>query len=256
MSFMKKTLISAALLLPFTLQAEAVSDAEADYLAGSLCALSQRMAKDYIAVGADIRPDKAMKDLDESVAQFEQTMLTLSDYTAAHKLTKEMDALSVAWAKYRVDLLSTPAKDKAGPLLHEAEDVLKLCNKAVAAITQQSKSPYAKQIELSEDETTLAQKIARDYFALYWQVDNEEIRKDFQQSVAEFEKILAELKTSKKNSGEIQAALERVESQWKFSKSGFALDGSGHYVPTVIAVTTDSMYNKMSDIAELYEKQP
>lgn len=42
--------------------AESISAAKAEFYAGSLCMLSQRMAKDYFAIGADIRPEVAMQD--------------------------------------------------------------------------------------------------------------------------------------------------------------------------------------------------
>ena len=59
MKLLQKTLLPLALLMPSFAFAETVSNAEAEYMSGSLCTLSQRMAKDYLAIGADIRQEKA-----------------------------------------------------------------------------------------------------------------------------------------------------------------------------------------------------
>ncbi|MAD47024.1 MAG: hypothetical protein CMI02_02890 [Oceanospirillaceae bacterium] len=253
MNVLKKTLLSASLMLPLMTNAETISDAEAEYLSGSLCTLSQRMAKDYIAIGADIRPDKAQKDLDETIALFEQRFQMLMEYAETHRMKKEFQIMADSWLKYRTDVLGKPEREAAKILIKDSEALLDACNKVVAAITSQSGSAIAPLIELSEQETTLAQKIARDYFALYWHVDDDNLKQDFEQSVQDFDQNLQKLIKANQNTAEIKTLLSKVESQWKFSNSGFQLDESGRYVPTVISVTTDSIYKKMEDIAIQYE---
>ena len=253
MNLLQKTLLPFAFVMPSLAMAETVSTAEAEYISGSLCSLSQRMAKDYIAIGADIRTDKAQRDLDETVATFEQRFQLLMEYTESHNLNREFKTLADTWLKYRTDVLGQPEKEAAKVLIKDSEQLLKACNQVVAAITKQSGSSVAALIAISEQETTLAQKIARDYFALYWHVDDANLKNDFQQSVKYFDENLKKLMTANQNSAEIQTLLSKVESQWKFSNSGFQLDESGRYVPTVISVTTESIYKKMEDVALKYE---
>ena len=216
MKLLQKTLLPLALLMPSFAFAETVSNAEAEYMSGSLCTLSQRMAKDYLAIGADIRQEKAQRDLDETVATFEQRFQLLMDYTESHNLNREFKTLADTWLKYRTDVIGKPEKEAAKVLIKDSEQLLKACNQVVAAITKQSGSAVAPLIALSEQETTLAQKIARDYFALYWHVDDANLKSDFQQSVKYFDDNLKKLITANQNSAEIQTLLSKVESQWKF----------------------------------------
>jgi len=253
MKAITRTLLSVALLAPFSSQAETISNGEAEYLSGSLCTLSQRMAKDYIAIGADIRPDKAQKDLDEALALFEERFQLLMEFSEKNSIAKEFKTMADHWVKYRSDVLAKPDRAAAVTLISDSEALLDACNKMVAAITRRSGSDIAPLIELSEQETTLAQKIARDYFALYWNVEYDELKKDFTESVEAFDSNLKRLIAANQNTDEIRQMLGKVESQWKFSNTGFQLDESGRYVPTVISVTTNSIYVKMENIAIKYE---
>jgi len=255
MKLAKQTLLAIAVLMPAFVSAEPLSDAEAEYLSGNLCTLSQRMAKDYMAVGAGIRPEKAMKDLDVSVAQFEQSFQQLMDYANSHRASKEFKAMADLWQQYRTDVIAQPDKKAAITLINESNELLKACLHAADAITKQNGSAVASLVELSGEEATLTQKIAMDYFALYWHLDDENIKKDFQDTVSIFDKNLQQLVSSGANTEEISKLLEKIQAQWKFSNTGFQMDESGHYVPTVISVTTDSIYGKMEDVAVKYDEK-
>ena len=117
MNLLQKTLLPFAFVMPSLAMAETVSTAEAEYISGSLCSLSQRMAKDYIAIGADIRTDKAQRDLDETVATFEQRFQLLMEYTESHNLNREFKTLADTWLKYRTDVLGQPEKEAAKVLI-------------------------------------------------------------------------------------------------------------------------------------------
>ncbi|WP_084645237.1 type IV pili methyl-accepting chemotaxis transducer N-terminal domain-containing protein [Oceanobacter kriegii] len=233
--------------------AESISAAKAEFYAGSLCMLSQRMAKDYFAIGADIRPEVAMQDLDESVSLFEERINLVMDFAHEHGINHSVEPLAKLWQEYRMDVLAKPDKLHAATLLKHSEALLKACNNSVAAIAAESDSPYAELVRISEEETTLAQKIARDYYAMYWNVETDTVRADFQQSIQQFDQNLTVLLGTNHNTPELTNLLARVESQWKFSNAGFKLDKNGQYVPNVISVTTDSIYKKMENIAYKYE---
>tara|TARA_R110001583_G_scaffold988_11_gene8531 strand:- start:7971 stop:8744 length:774 start_codon:yes stop_codon:yes gene_type:complete len=254
MKYLAPSALTISLLFPLLSQAATLTIPEAEYLTGSLCMLSQRMDKDYMAIGAGIRPDEAMKDLDESIATFEARFQTLLEYSENNASGKSIQAIGTAWEHYRNNIISPPSQAKAISIIKESEELLAICDSAVAFIAHQSNSPIAQLIEVSEHGTTLTQKIAKYYFALYWNVDGKTLKQDFDKSVKEFDDSLNSLTTSSSNTTEISAALAKVKSQWQFSNSGFKLDEQGHFVPTVISVTSESIFNKMSAVAIMYEK--
>ncbi|WP_221799792.1 hypothetical protein [Oceanobacter mangrovi] len=247
------TAISTASLFSAISYAEPVSAAEVEYLTGSLCTLSQRISKDYLAIGADIRPDIAEKDMNDSIGLFEQRIDQLTEYARNSNMKDEFDNLASLWSSYRLDIQAQPTKTNALSMLKDSDALLVACNRVVDLLASQSDSPYAQLLDISEQETTLTQKIARDYYALYWNIDSDHSRTDFQKSVKDFDSNLQRLLSSADNSAETQALLEKIAAQWKFSNAGFQLDLSGQYVPTVISVTTDSIYKKMADVAIRYE---
>jgi len=175
------------------------------------------------------------------------------DYAETHHLNREFSTMADAWATYRTDVIAKPERQAAKTVITESDQLLSACYQTVHALTRQTGSVDAPLVELSEEEATLTQKIARDYFALYWHIDDSHLQQDFRESVASFDKNLHTLAGERDNTAEIQTLLGKVEAQWKFSNSGFQLDESGHYVPTVISVTTDSIYGKMEDIALKYD---
>ena len=258
---MRRFLLVLLLLLPdvgVSQAAERLNDAEAVNYAGSLRYLSQRVMKNYLAVGAAIRPDKAHQQLDESVAEFEQHLQQLLDYAADSDLQKSLRQIESLWQQQRQMLLSTPQKDQAKTLLQDNNRLLALCEQTThaisQAITQATNRPEALLINIAGRQRMLSQKIAKAYFALYWNVQDEGLKAEFEQAVQQFSLAMTQLQGSPESTEQIRQALARVDSQWTFSQTGFALNKEGRYVPTVIAVTTESILWKMDAITHQYEE--
>src|SRR3990167_837111 len=82
-SSMSRRLIIPLVLLCSLLSPTAwatINAAEAMNLSGMQRMLSQRIAKSYLMLGAEIRHDLAKQQLDQSIAKFESNYLALSEY--------------------------------------------------------------------------------------------------------------------------------------------------------------------------------
>jgi nitrate/nitrite-specific signal transduction histidine kinase len=232
----------------------AMTNAEAINKSGKQRMLSQRMMKSYLMVGADVKADVAQKQLDDSVALFEQQFLELRDYSPNEEVENKLDRVESIWLSHREKVISKPTKDGVAQLMEQNLALLVACNDVVQAISKYANVESAQLVDISGRQRMLSQKIAKAYMGLYWKVDSDELEKEFSQAVTLFDQSLMTLSDYDQNTAALDKSLRKVQNQWRFSQSGFKLGSDGRYVPTVISVTTESILKKMDAITKQYEE--
>ena len=253
---MKRLLLPlVALLLPLLIPTPvmAINDAEAVNISGRQRMLTQRMMKNHLLIGAEIQTDKAQRQLDEAVALFEEQLLMLRDYSPTAAIDSKLDTVEALWLPHRLRIISAPSKTGASLLMEDNLALLKACDDVVKAIEAHSGIDSARLVNLSGRQRMLSQKIAKVYVARAWRVRSDSLKQELDDAITLFDRSLNELESYPSNTDELRDALQRVRNQWDFSRTGFQLEDSGRYVPTVIAVTTDSILSRMDAITFQYQ---
>ncbi len=230
----------------------AIDDAEAMNLSGMQRMLSQRIAKSYLMIGAEVRSDQALQQLDQSVARFENNYQALAEYAPSAGIRAALEQVGESWQRYRELALSRPTREQAPRLLQLSDQLLVQSEALVQLIEAHTGSAGARLVNRSGRQRMLSQRIAKLYLALSWQLPVEGLEQQLQQATSEFEAAQQELLGAEQNTPQIAAALQKVEAQWRFARAGFQLSADARYVPTVITTTTETLLWQMNELTSAY----
>ena len=230
----------------------AIDDAEAMNLSGMQRMLSQRIAKSYLMIGAEVRSEQALQQLDQSVARFENNYQALAEYAPSAEIGAALEQVGESWQHYRELALSRPTREQAVLLLALSDQLLAQSEALVQLIEAHTGSAGARLVNRSGRQRMLSQRIAKLYLALSWRLPVEGLEQQLQQATGEFEAAQQELLGAEQNTPQIAAALQKVEAQWRFARAGFQLSADARYVPTVITTTTETLLWQMNELTSAY----
>lgn len=221
--------------------------------AGRQRMLSQNITKNYLSLGLNVKVAKSQKELDQSIALFEEQFQELEEFSPTPKISSSLERVEKLWGEYRNLALSRYSQENAAKLLDYNNSLLASCHQVVLELEDFASRKSAVMVNVSGRQRMLSQRIAMYYFAHAIGFRDPNINKAFGTAKSEFYDGLIQLIAFEKNSPEIEKALNKVKAQWQLSIVGFDLIDNGQYVPHIISVTTSGMLKRMDRITKMYE---
>ncbi len=133
----RKLLFIVVLMIPFIgIMAQSLNINSAINKAGRQRMLTQRMTKDYMMIGSEVKVESAQKELDDAVALFEEQFLELEEFAPTTQIADSLESLNMLWMEFRMEIVSNPELDKAASIINKANVLLKASHQIVLLLQE------------------------------------------------------------------------------------------------------------------------
>ncbi|MCW8949178.1 MAG: type IV pili methyl-accepting chemotaxis transducer N-terminal domain-containing protein [Sedimenticola sp.] len=221
--------------------------------AGMQRMLTQRITKDYLFLGNQIRAGKASRQMKGSMALLVSNHDVLKKSVTDSKvvvLLAEVDPL----LEKMVKITKAPyVKFSGATMLELSEAMLELYQAIVVELEGKQAEKTVAAVNVAGRQRMLSQRIAMFYAANEAGFKSDATVNQMKLSVDEFESAHKSLEANSLNSEDINRELQGVENVWKTVRKYFTGSVEESY-PVTIFVTTDDIMKRMNKITLLYVK--
>ena len=222
--------------------------------AGLQRALSQKMAKDYMMIGAGIRTEEAKLELDETVNQFNENIHDLVLYLDYPNAVEALNEVQKIWADFRVHVTSTPQVEYSNNIIIESTKLMNASNTVVEKLIDNNANKFrgVKLPAVCGLQRKNSQRIAMLYIAAAWGTTYN-TSQEINDCILSFDSNLQYLIDNKTNTVEIASYLKFQASEWNFLKKTFQVTDQ-MYKPGSVASSTRLIFKDFDKLTGFYEK--
>jgi nitrate/nitrite-specific signal transduction histidine kinase len=223
---------------------------EAVDIAGKQRMFTQRMLKDYAMIGMKNSFGNPDEDLKSVMAEFEEHLYALHDYTKNSEIKKSAKKVEKIWLPIKKVLESTPVKDEASKLQENLEELLSAANDTTGLFAKETGKASGKVVDMSGRQRMLSQRMASLYMLKVWGVDDNKFKDKMKSSMELFKSSLDELQKSEFNTDEINKLLGDVEKSFMFFE--IMNKSSTVFIPSLIYKKSNDILKNMNRATQCY----
>ncbi|MFK7936067.1 MAG: hypothetical protein AB8G22_21315 [Saprospiraceae bacterium] len=212
--------------------------------------LTQKMLNCYLRLGSGVETAIAKDEMDSSVAQFEEYMIELLDFTPNEEVEAAIEKAQASWRVYSLKLLSQPNKIMGTVLFRMSGKVVKEYNGLLDLLVEQAQTEKARLVNLSGKQAMLSQRMEMLYLSLYWGLPSKAINDEFENVNEELADGLSTLLATEINTPQIKKELGETAENWEFVQKKF----SDTNKPSLITDATKAMLIQLNNITKQYAK--
>ncbi|WP_045860668.1 type IV pili methyl-accepting chemotaxis transducer N-terminal domain-containing protein [Teredinibacter purpureus] len=248
--------ITLLLLMFFASETLALTMGDAINVAGRQRMLSQRITQSFILTGIQPENVRYQKQLRKCVAEFQVNLDNLLKMREASPLMRDLIDVREQWNTFKPVATGPVSKKNAAKLNDISITLLTAAHRYVGKLEKLANSSNAELVNISGRQRMLSQRIAKNYLAYYWQIDDGEALQNLYSDLAEYELMLKYLKESDINTDDILRKILKTEGHLEYASKGFDGDMTlkGDRLIFVITGTTDIMLRNMDEITRMYAK--
>ncbi len=245
--------ISLSLLWLSGAQAQVASLPDAINKASHQRMLTQRILRNYIQLGMDVRPDLANRDLPKSVALFEATHTELSQFVSNQEITNTLADVHKLWKPVKAIVTAPPDRSRTEQLWLNVENLLIACNTLAQQLEEASDDPGNYLLNTAGLQRMLSQRAVVFHMMRAWGFDDPRYARGFSDTTGHFKFALDELIEHEQTSEKIRGKLNKVQTVFlRFEKGAQA--GTSNFVLGMMANSAHKILNGMNEIVDMYEK--
>lgn len=221
--------------------------------AGRQRMLSQRCAKAWLMVLANVEADKGRKILGDSIALFDRQLAELGTLQPTPEVAAALVQLKSDWDAYKPVLVQAPVAGTAPALFKANEAVLAAAHRLTQAYEKAMGGSLGRIINLAGRQRMLSQRMAKFYLFQRVGVQAAEAAAGLEKARSDFSLAHGELMKAPENNGAVSSELALVEQQWFFFQAALDQAAASPQAASHVATTSERILEQLDLCVGLYE---